>query len=99
MKVEINLRGGNAPSGGLRIPIPGVRLTHELAEEWVEIDGERRPAWVIRRATRLPSGLGAAVPTGSVGLVVGNEIPEIERESLQAEGLRWLDFRGSIYLG
>lgn len=97
MKVKLSLPQDNARWSSAAKLIPELEVIRG-ATSWVEADRERRPVWVVERASLLPESIGEAVPPEAVGLVIGALIPENERGPLEDAGLSWWDLRGSMHI-
>jgi hypothetical protein len=98
MKVRVELPRADSRLQAAAALIPELLLGTSRGDASIEINGERRAAWVLERASTLPANLEAAVPAGAIGLVIGNVIPLNERSALQKAGLSWWDLRGSMHL-
>jgi len=77
---------------------PFIRFSQTSGSPRVIINDRKYSLWVLERASRLPSGLGRAVPLDAIGVVIGKNIPANERQMLESDGLSWIDLRGAIHL-
>lgn len=98
MKIEFFVPDEVSRYVDLQSVAPFIRFSHTSGSPRVIIDDQKYSLWLLERASRLPSGLGKAVPRDAIGVVIGKSIPASERRMLENDGLSWIDLRGAIHL-
>ncbi|ROS28528.1 hypothetical protein EDF22_0253 [Rathayibacter sp. PhB127] len=98
MKIELNVPSLAVVRHAARGGILDLSVQQSDEAPWIAVDGDRRPLWMLERASRLPPHLAEAVPKGWVGLIIGRNIPKDERTTLERDSLSWWDLNGSLHV-